>query len=320
MKRYDLVGLTNALMDVTVKVTDDDIKRLGLRKGLHVGLKDLDEGVLDFLAGKALEGGVRSVGGSPANVVCTASALGLHTAILGSIGDDFMGKNYEDMLRDMGVESHLSCDENGGRTGVCYALITPDGERTFVADMGVSRNLEFYYSTLNHARMFHTSAYELRSYPEGVICCMDMAKEAGARISFDLADPQMLVGRMKSSVEDAIRLSDILFTSVGEAQAFLGADLEHQIYGTVEKLAPVVVLKQGSLGSAVYSKRGCSVSSIGVYSPYPRLVNTNGAGDAYAAGFLTGYFRAMSPEECGHFGSFVASRVCSREAAHLSLD
>lgn len=298
MHDLDIAGLTNALTDVIVSVTDDELKEFNLRKGVFNS--NVDARVYEIISRRKAK---MFHGGSSANVIHGAAALGLNAALFGTVGNDECGESYIQHVKEARIISCVSIAD--GPSGLCYTLVSSDGEKTAFAKIGVAGAYNFDIRQLEKTKIFHTSGYELLTNPQKTEETIDYAKKKGALISFDLACPGVV--RERKRLESLLDSVSVLFTTEEEASALT----------TVASLAdlkcPVRVLKKGKNGSVVI--QGKKAYAIPIYEV--KVVNTNGAGDAYAAGFLFGYIRGFGAEECGHFGSYLASRVCAREEAHL---
>ena len=251
------------------------------------------------------------LGGSPANVVFTGSSLGLRGAVCGSVGRDELGTMYSAMFSANDVDTYLRT--NDGDTGVCYCLISSDGERTFLVDIGCSAEFDVHDDICSNAKIFHTSGYELGDNPDVVLKSAGLVKEFGGLISFDLASYRA-VSENKGNVNSMLDLTDILFASYEEGEGVFGSSSRGEIKEGLKGLDKIVALKDGKNGSVVLS--GGKEWEIPVY-PAQTLVNTNGAGDSYAAGFLNGFVKGLPLCGCGEMGSLIASKVCSVERANL---
>lgn len=302
-----LAGLTNAIVDLTYQVSEDDLVGFGLKKGFLNSNEDFDyKQVLKFLDSKKP---LVVSGGSPGNVIRTASLLGTNTSLFGVVGDDFYGKKYIDDLVNLGVESFI--DVTPGDTGRCYILLTPDGEKTSFVDLGVSYKYSVMRCDLSKMDVFHTSGYELMTNKLSTLMAVQKAGDSGALVSFDLADPFIAdsFGKVINYFLDSVYF---LFGTEDEFSAFTGKNPLLAIE-TLSAHVPVVILKKGKAGSVVRSK-----DKVFSFPAEPvKVVNTNGAGDAYAAGFLSAYMNGCDVQSCGRKASVVASKVCGIEKPYL---
>ncbi|MFA5084490.1 MAG: adenosine kinase [Candidatus Paceibacterota bacterium] len=303
----DIAGLTNALTDIMVNVRDCELEYLGLEKARYKRMKNIDESRFFELMSKKKKTYYQA--GSPANLIFNTSLLGLKTALLGTVGKDEIGKKYIEKIKNSGIKSIIS--ECSGNSGICYVLISPDGERTILTDTGVAKEFSFDMNELKKARILHTSGYELVTNPDRTLEVVDYAKKINSKISFDLADPEM-IKRQRGSVEQIISKTDVLFMTEEEAEELTGLEPEKALK-EMSKICPVVALKKGARGSVVRKdNRQYSIQT------YPsKIISTCGAGDAYASGFLFAYLSGLSTKECGNMGSYIASRVCNSKKSHL---
>ncbi len=300
----DLLVLTNALTDLVRAGTDEEVARRGLDKG-HAHSND----------GRFRESdlnGCRIVhGGSPGNVAAGAAHLGLACGLIGTVGTDDVGRSYVADIVGRGVESLLRRVE--GSSGMCWVIVTPDGERTMAVDLGVSPRFEIPTEAFRRYRAFHCSGYEVVSNPEAAWKAIESALQADLVFSFDVADAQMVKLR-PADIRRAAEEARLLFANEHEARALTGLEPE----AALESLARpdrIVAVKLGSRGSLVAAGRG----RWRIPSQAIRVVDTTGAGDAYAAGFLTGHLRDAAPEECGRRGTEFAARICGIEGARLPI-
>lgn len=305
--KIDLTGLSNALTDITFNVTEAELEKLEIKKGSYAPLRNLNhETFLEILRNKELK---YCSAGSPANVILNASKLGLKTGLYATVGNDITGKNYIRTIEKNQVIPFIN--KQKGESGVCYILVTPDGERTNAVDLGVSGQFNFDFTKLKDTQIFHTSGYELIRDPEKTKEAIKYAKRYDSRISFDLAD-RKIVGRMKNSIENLLDDIDILFMTEYEAKELTN---KAPIFALrqMSEVCPIVILKKGKNGSIIRCNK--EEYEIPIYDV--KVKNTCGAGDAYSSGFLFSCIRGFPLDECGHMGSYIASRVCAIDESHL---
>ena len=306
----EITSLSNLVTDVIINVTDLELNYLGIFNGKYYSTKSIDNNKLNNML---MDRNITICqGGSPANTIFNLNKLGISTAILGSVGNDSHGKKYFNFLEDKGIEYLINQVE--GESGVCYVLVDSKGERTNLIKLGITGDFGFEEDCMKESKIFHTSGYEVRTNPERAIQIVNKAKQMGAIFSYDMAD-QKIVKRLKDQniLENILSKVDILFTTEEETQEYCGND---PIYGLL-KLSnniPIVCLKKGSEGSIVRDNKHHEYQ-IPIFPT--KLVNTCGAGDAYAAGFLYAQIKKLSLFESGQLGSYIASKVCSIECSHL---
>lgn len=309
--KIDLVALSNALTDIIVNVEKEDLNALKIKTGSTTGLSHINPVILSQILKKTNPKYLPA--GSPANTIFNASALGLKTALIGNVGYDDIGKKYVKQLEKAKIKSDLK--QTKGKSGICCILVTPDGERTILADLGVSWDFPYISQLENiNSNIFHTSGYEVASNPDKAKRIINYLKNKGAKLSFDLAS-ESTIKHHRKTIEQVVEKTDILFATEEEAQEFIGASPLASLEILTE-ICPIVAFKKGSKGSII--RKGKEEYKIPIYKT--KLVNTCGAGDSYAAGFLFAYLKGFSLEECGRMGSYIASRVCNSEKSYLNTE
>lgn len=303
----DVIGLTNALTDIVIKVSDTEMEHLGIKKAMHNSLSRINQNEFYKMILKKDKDYIPS--GSPANMIFNSNKLGLKTGLIGSVGKDELGIEYIKTICKEGIESYIKVCE--GKSGVCYVLITPDGERTNIAKIGVANDLGFDLAKTKRAKILHTSGYELDVNVERTLEVIDYIIKDGAKLSFDLANDEM-VRRHRKSIESIVNKTSVLFMTEEEAKELTGQN-PLKALKEISMICEVVALKKGQKGSEV--RRGREQHKIKTYSS--KIKNTCGAGDAYASGFIHTYLKKGGLNDCGNMGSWVASKVCGSEKSHL---
>jgi sugar/nucleoside kinase (ribokinase family) len=311
MAKYDVYGMCNSIVDILVQSDDRLIKRLGLNKGV-MRLVDVEESqkILSVVKEKAKQ---ITPGGSGCNTMIGIANLGGRAAFSNVVGDDEYGKAFEEQLTKLGVVSHLK--KKHGMTGTSVIIITKDSERTMNTCLGVCK--QFAKGDLNEgdllaSSMLYLTGYLIDTAPEAGYHALNLAKAKGIPIAFDVAD-QFLVRAKKEEFSKLIKdYCDIVFLNKDEARLFTGKEPEDAIR-EISLLCKTVVVKVGSEGSLV-----CSEGKLYKIAPFKvKAVDTTGAGDMYAAGFLFGITQGYSIEESGKIASFAASRVVQAIGARL---
>ncbi len=309
--RYDICAISDALTDYILVVDDDVVGALGLVHGRSFAVDDPLRRRLEGLFESRADDVIVAAGGSPANTAHGASRLHLRCAFIGCVGNDDNGYRYIARLRDNDIDTFVSIKD--GRSGIAYTLITPDGERTFGVDFGVCKQLmkyEVLYQVLAETRFLHYSAYELRGdHPlsQATAKAHRKAVEFGVRVSLDLADAR-LVDLHRDAI--ATRLADgvhVVFANRDEAARFAPPGCETMELGVeLEDHAEIVVVKLGPEGCLL--RRGGQVTLVRT-AAVQRPVDTNGAGDAFQAGFLYGLSRELELPVCARIGNYYAGHV-----------
>ena len=314
MKKYDVIGIGAALLDFIIEVDDDMLDEMDLNKGeMHLIEEEKSKEILKKLENYGIK---IAPGGSSANTLAGVNVLGGNAVFLGKIGKDKYGDIYEQKTADAGVNSRLS-RHDAAITGHAITFITPDAERTFATHLGASvhfRKEDIFEEEVKASKILHIEGYQLED-PEtrkASSYAMEIAKENNVKVSIDLSDP----GIIERNLEDLKKLvkeyADIIFVNEKEADAFTGKKEEealHEIY----EMCEIAIVKLGGKGSLI--KAGDMIYRIPSYKT--NVVNTNGAGDMYAAGILYGIANGIEMEKAGKMASYAASKVVSSVKARL---
>jgi sugar/nucleoside kinase (ribokinase family) len=310
--KYDVTGIGSPLVDYMVDADDALLSELGLVKG---GMCLVDEE-----RSKKIRSRVASLvtakipGGSAANTLAGVAMLGGSAAFMGSIGVDDDGKFYISESEKSGITSCLKSHD--ALTGHAITFITPGGERSFATHLGAALRLnrnDVDHAAVKNSKVFHIEGYLIEgdNQREAVYDAIESAKGSGVIVTFDAADAGV-VSRAGANFDECVKKSDIVFFNEEEAAAYTGLsgiDAAKKIAQSV----PVAVVKLGAKGSVIVS--GNDVFNVRGFPA--KLVNTNGAGDNYAAGFIYGFTHGMNFEKCGLLGSFIASKVVEEQGARL---
>lgn len=311
MTEYDVFGIVNPLMDVLVKVDDSFLNEFDLEKGrLHLFDNEKAEKVLLRLKGKEQK---LTPAGATTNTLMGMANLGAQCVLCGKLGRDSHGDVFEEIIIKDKIKSNLSrCDLSP--TGRNINLITPDAERTFVVSLGAALNNKkenIFDEDIVNSKVFYFTGYEFESIKETVLHALDIAKENGVKVALDLADPGV-VNRNLDEIKLLLKSVDIVFMNESEAEALTGLSAEDAV-SVVGEDVDIAVVKVGSSGSYVFS----SGELIKIEPYLQKAVDTTGAGDLYAAGFLFGYVRDKPLFLCGKYGSFMASKIVTQVGARL---
>ncbi len=310
---YDVTGIGSALLDFTVEVDDSFISSLGLKKG-EMLLIDADRSREIFNLLQSMKIHI-APGGSSANAIAGVAMMGGKGSFIGKVASDNYGRTYVDKTVEAGVTSFIT--SGSGMTGHAITFITPDSERTFATHLGAAIELsadEIDYSVIADSSILHLEGYLFE--PENLrdVCyrSMKIAKENGVMVSVDLADPG-LVGRIKNVFTDVTEnYADIIFVNEEEASAFTGT-LNQEALEVLSAHSAIAVVKLGAKGSMI--KSGNTVVKIDAVKT--DVVNTNGAGDMYAAGFIYGLTSGRSIEQSGKIASYAASLAVASAGARV---
>jgi sugar/nucleoside kinase (ribokinase family) len=238
-------------------------------------------------------------GGSAANTARWLARLGARTTLVAAVGRDPAGRALVDAVREDKVQARVM-RVAGARTGRIGVLLGSDGERSFVADRGAADLLtvaDIQPAWFARADALHVPAYSLLNEPLGLAGrrAVSLARDAGAVVSVDLASigPLLAQGRRAARALIDEVAPDLLFATAAEAEALLG---RHGVEGLLE-LAPTAVVKRGSKGATVLARSGQERLRFEVATEHLTAADTTGAGDAFDAGFLVGWFAARTARQ-----------------------
>jgi sugar/nucleoside kinase (ribokinase family) len=299
----NILGIGNALVDILATLTNDSIlQEFGLPKG---SMQHVDEATANRLWERLHTQGVQHVaGGSAANTMAGAAQLGMHCTFIGKTGDDELGQLFARDQAAHGITSVLLHSTTS--TGRCTVFISPDAERTMATYLGAA--IELSPDDLNEEMFkghhyFYIEGYLVQNH-DLVRRAMALAKAQRLTIVLDMASYNV-VEQNRDFLHDMLRqYVDIVFANEAEAEVFTGkkpAEAVHEL----SKLSNIAVVKTGPEGSLVQS--GNTVHPV---KPHPaNAIDTTGAGDLYAAGFLYGHATGLPLAQCGAIGSLTAAKV-----------
>ena len=316
MNKYDVIGIGNTITDFQFSLTDDFFEKLNYTKG-SMNLIELEKRkelfkILDKIVYK------QSSGGSVANSLSGLSKLGIKSAMIGCVGYDEIGKKYTQDLENLNID--FISKPSQGDSGTCIVLITPDGERTMLTTLGCSPFLKeelISEKAISTAKIVYIEGY-LWDSPitiNVVKKIIELAKRNQTKIAFSTSD-MFCVDRHK---DDFIKLIendiDILFCNEQEAIAIYGDKYKeiYKISDQLKKQCEFVAITLGSRGSIL--SRNFGENSVNISAVDCQVLDTTGAGDAYAAGVLHGIIKGNNLFEIGNNASKIASEVISKIGA-----
>ncbi len=310
-------GIGNTLIDIFSNAGEDDLSRLGLHKGtMHLINLERRAELLRFVQSSSPH---YSCGGSAPNTLVTLSLFGVKTALAGKIGKDKYGKIYEEKLAELDIIPQLKICSSS--TGSSIILITPDSERTMNTYLGANR--EFNSEDINprliaQAEYFYFTGYmwDTENQKNAILKTIEIAENNDTKIIFDVADP-FAVSRNR---EDFLKLikdhTYITFANGEEARILFDNYDAGECAKSLGKLCPVAVVKNGKHGSYIYADK--ELMSVPVKGRSP--IDTTGAGDTYAAGFILGLCRDFSLFDSGLLASFLAGEIVQQHGAQFSSE
>ncbi|MFA9391261.1 MAG: adenosine kinase [Prolixibacteraceae bacterium] len=309
-----IIGIGNALMDVVVKLPNDEIlTKYNYPKGSMI-LVDAETSSKINNDTKAFEK-IYSPGGSVCNTVDGLAHLGAQAGFIGKVGKDALGKQYHEGLVKIGAKPSLFETETA--TGVAMALITPDSERTFGTYLGAAIELspaDISIDLLRGYDIAYIEGYLVQNH-DLVRKAAEMARKAGLTIAIDLASFNVVEENIDFLKEIVAEYVDIIFANEDEALAFTGKEPLEAIH-VLSQMCDISIIKVGKKGSLI--KSSSEFIKVGVIEV--NAIDTTGAGDLYAAGFLYGYSKNLSLAKCGEIASMVAGKVITIYGARMNKD
>ena len=308
-----ILGVGNALVDIIIKLDNDRIlERFALPKG-SMQLVDAAT-ALDIEKECAEMKRSMASGGSAANAIHGLARLGISTGFIGTVGQDETGHFFHKDMVQAGITPFLSSSQT--QTGRAISLVSRDSERTFATFLGAAvelsaKNLPDEY--FNDFDLLYLEGYlaPLHTLAE---TAMKKARKKGMQIALDLASYNVVASNLDFLKEIIPAYTDIVFANESEAQAFTGLKNPVDSLHEIARQCKIAVVKIGDKGSLI--QRGNEVHFIGIKPA--KCLDTTGAGDLYAAGFLYGMNHELPLKKCGQIGAILAANVIEELGAKIS--
>jgi adenosine kinase len=304
----DVLALGNAIVDVLAPVDDDFIVAQDLRKG---GMQLVDEAralaLYDAMGATTIVSG-----GSAANTVAGLASFGNAAAFVGKVRDDEAGHAFTHDIKAVGVHFDTSAATEGPSTARCLVLVTPDGQRTMNTFLGACQNLtvaDLDPVAIQNARVLYLEGYlwDPPHAKKAFVEAASIAHGAGRQVALTLSDT-FCVDRYRDEFLGLIRdgVVDLVFANESEL---------HALYQTADFDVALTALRAENILAAVTrGEKGASILSAGEIvsvpaAPIEKLVDTTGAGDLFAAGFLSGFTRGRPLDHCARLGALAAAEI-----------
>lgn len=304
MAYKNILGIGNALVDILTQIPDDKIlEQLNLPKG---GMYHVDADT-SLRIGEILKsyGYAMAAGGSTANTMSGAAKLGIQTGYIGKVGKDERGRFFENEMERTHVKPMMLTTETP--TGCAEAIISTDGERTFATYLGAALELspdDIQPEMLDGWDICYVEGYLIANRPL-LDKVLPLAKEKGLKIALDMASYNMVEENREYMHHITKNYLDIVFANEDEARAFTHLDDPKAALNEIAALCDIAVVKVGAKGS--YVQKGNEVIKI---EPIPaKVIDTTGAGDLWAAGFMAGIVKGESLEKCAKMGATLAANI-----------
>jgi sugar/nucleoside kinase (ribokinase family) len=308
LAKYDVLGIGNAIFDVLVQTDESFLAAHGMTRGGMALIDEARAATIYSDMGPAIE----MSGGSAANTIVGLANLGARAAYVGKVKDDQIGRLYSHDIRAAGVAFETKAASDGPATGCSYILVTPDGERTMNTYLGAAQELtpeDIDAAQIAASGIIYLEGYlwDPRSAKDAFVKAATIAHGAGRQVALTLSD-SFCVDRYRDEFLDLMRERTVDLVFANEAEL-------HSLYQTSDFDTALKQLRADTrLGVVTRSAKGCVVASAdGVTAvpafPIEKMVDTTGAGDLFAAGFLFGLVRGAGHEAAGRLGALAAAEV-----------
>ncbi|MBV9654812.1 MAG: adenosine kinase [Acetobacteraceae bacterium] len=314
---FDILGIGNAIVDVVAEAPEAFLSKHDMHKG---AMALIDAERAEQLSA-AMPHGQQSSGGSVANTCAVAASLGARAAFLGKVASDALGAAFRDDIRRVGVHFPTPPLQGGAATARCLILVTPDGQRTMNTYLGAciafgERDVDT--ALIGDAAVLYLEGYLFDPPPAQAAFrqAAATARAAGRQVAVSLSDA-FCVNRHRDAFRELVRDStDILLANEAEICSLYEENAFEAAAAAAHRDVGLAVLTRSEAGSVIYA----GDERLEIPAEPARVVDTTGAGDAYAAGFLTGLTAGRPLAECGRLGSIAAAEVISQFGARPRTD
>ena len=315
MAYKNILGIGNALVDILTQIPDDGIlNELQLPKGTmqHVDAET------SLRYGEILKqyGSAMAAGGSTANTMSGAAKLGVETGYIGKVGRDERGRFFENAMRETHVKPMMLTTNTP--TGCAEAIISKDGERTFATYLGAALELsaeDIQPEMFDGWDIFYVEGYLLQNHAL-LDKILPMAQSKGLKIALDMASFNIVEANLEYMRDIAKNYLDIIFANQDEARVFSELEDPEEALHYIASMCDIAVVKVGAKGS--YVQHGDQVVKI---EPIPaKVIDTTGAGDLWAAGFMAGLVKGETLKKCAMMGATLAANIIEVLGAKMDED
>jgi sugar/nucleoside kinase (ribokinase family) len=308
-----VVSVGHAIVDVLSPSDDDLVSGFGLQKGTMTLVDDQQAEKIYASLGPATE----ASGGSAANTAACVASLGAAAEFIGRVRDDGLGRVFAHDIRAVGVRFRVEAATSGPGTGRCLIMVTPDAEKTMCTNLGAGAFLsadDVDVTSIQAAKVLYIEGY-LCGKPETEAALeksVGAAREAGTLVAFSGSDPAW-VGLHQKELRAFLDRVDILFANEEEAYGLADTDDLDEAVGLLSRRCATVAITLGARGCVVADPSG-KITKVAA-EPVGRLVDTTGAGDSFAGGFLYGVVGDLGPLRSAQLGGLAAAEVVSHLGA-----
>ena len=314
-KEFGITGIGNSIVDIIVQVEDDFLLENDLRKGM-MSLVDLD-GIQNLEKKFKIETTVS--GGSVANSIVCMSQNEINSAFIGKVADDDLGSAFINGLNKEGVQFGSSQFSDTEKTGRCIVMVSKDAQRTMSTYLGISQKLnekDINEDLIKKSKILYLEGYlwDLDDAQSAIRKSISIAKENGTKIALSVSDV-FCIERFRESFLEIIKNDcDIVFANEEEIKALTGGSNINEDLNTLMKEDKILAITRGEQGALIISQNNkYEISS----EKIDNLVDTTGAGDIFAAGFLEYLIKNNEIQECGKRGIQLASKIIQQYGARF---
>ena len=300
-----VIGIGNALTDVLVNLRNEDVLH---KHNIARGSMSLVDTALQSEISKEVAGLPHSLslGGSADNTIRAMARLGSEVGFIGKVGHDNTGDRFEQALHNLGIEGKIFRGESP--SGKCISLVSPDGERTMLTHLGAAAEMhaeDISPEIFNGYDCLYIEGYLVQEHSL-IETAIRTAKEQGLQVAIDLASFNVVEENLEFLRGVVAKYIDIVFANEDEARVFSGEEEPINALQYISEMCDLVIVKIGTKGALIKHKG--EVIHIGIMAAAKR-VDTTGAGDFYAAGFMYGLCEGLSLRQCGTIGAITAGKV-----------
>ena len=312
--RFDVVGIGSAIVDVIAHAEDSFLSKHDVSKGtMHLWSEESQPDALYKDIGPAVE----ASGGSAANTMAGVASLGGKPAFIGKTKADQLGRIFARDIQSIGVHYETEPLSEGPATARCIILVTPDAQRTMFTYLGASGALsatDMNKDLIAASKILYIEGYQwdLPETKKAIVSACETAKRSGGKVALTLSDP-FVVERHRNDLFDLVNQHvDIIFANEIEIKTLFRLNSFDEAVEAIEGRVEIAALTRGAEGAVTVTKDKLIQTPA---SPMGKIIDTTGAGDLYAAGFLFGYTRGDDLETCANIGALAAGEVISHLGA-----
>lgn len=311
--KYDVTGIGNAIVDVLSFVEDDFLHKNQLTKGSMLLVDEARSKQLYAQMGQATE----CSGGSVANSLAGLASLGARTAFIGKVKNDQLGSIFTHDMRTVGVHFECKPASDGPSTANCLVCVTPDAQRTMATYIGACSNVaepDIDEQAINESAVLYIEGYlwDTEHAKAAIRKAMKLARGAGRKVAFTLSDT-FCVDRHRAEFLEMIASDiDILFANEAEAKALYETADINEALGKIRGACETVAVTRSEKGSVILTENEAHDAPA---QTVHRVIDTTGAGDLYASGFLFGLTRGWDMGSCAMLGNCCAAEIIQQVGA-----